>query len=105
MKTTIFTLGILCILCAGTALGQNAAVLQNTPQPLQMSDHTQRATEHALARETTLLSTNPYGYAKGEVPLSDLASPTYSTPLGDVARAYRKEHMSAPKAVRSWDNP
>ena len=32
--------------------------------------------------------------------MSELGSLPYETPLGDVARAYRKEHVDAPKAVK-----
>jgi hypothetical protein len=88
MKTTIYTL---FLLFATAAFAQNGSVLSNSPQPLQISDHAQHASQHALAQETTLLSTSVYSYAKGEVPLSDLGTPVYEPPLGDVARAFRKE--------------
>jgi prophage DNA circulation protein len=98
MKNTIL---VLCLLCAAGAWAQNAPVLSNTAQPVQMIDHAQRASEHAMAQESSLLSSNPYTYAKGEVPLADLGSPRYQTPLGDIARAFRKEHAGLPKAVKS----
>jgi hypothetical protein len=101
MKSTIF---VLCFLCATVAFAQNAPVLSGLPQPLQMVDHTQRASEHAMAHESTLLSTSPYGYAQGEVPLVELGSLEYQTPLGDVARAYRKEHAAVPKAAKVSEN-
>jgi hypothetical protein len=53
-----------------------------------------------MTKESTLLSVSPYGYAQGEVPLAELGSLEYQTPLGDVARAYRKEHATAAKAVK-----
>jgi len=100
MKTTIFVLCFLCFLCAASAFGQSAPVLTNNPAPMVMTDHPQHASEHAMAQETSLLSSSPYGYAKGEVPLAELGSIEYQTPLGDVARAYRKEHITAAKAVK-----
>jgi hypothetical protein len=97
MKTTIITF---CLLCATAAFGQNGPILSNQPAPVVMSEHPQHATEHAMAQETSLLSGfSPYTYAKGEVPLAELGSLPYETPLGDVARAYRKEHSEAPKAT------
>jgi hypothetical protein len=97
MKTTII---VLCLLSATAAFAQSAPLLSNTPAPVVMVDHPLRASEHALAQETSLLSSqSPYSYGKGEVPLAELGSLPYETPLGDVARAYRKEHIDAPKAA------
>jgi hypothetical protein len=98
MKNTIL---VLCLLCAASAWAQTAPVLTNTAQPIQMIDHPQRASEHAMAHESSLLSSNPYTYEKGEVPLADFGSPMHQTPLGDIARSLRKEHASLPKAVKS----
>ena len=98
MKTTIVAICFLCSLCVAAG-AQTASVLPNTPAPLQMSDHTQHASQHDMAKESTLLNVSSYSYAQGEVPLADLGSPIYHVPLGDVARACRKEHATAPKAV------
>lgn len=100
MKTTICAFCFFCFLCATTAFGQSAPVMTNAPQPVQMTDHPQHASEHPMTKESTLLSVSPYGYAQGEVPLAELGSLEYQTPLGDVARAYRKEHATAAKAVK-----
>jgi len=98
MKTTII---VLCFLYATAAFAQNAPVLSGVAQPMQMTEHPGHASEHSMATETSLLSTmSPYTYAKGEVPLSELGSLPYETPLGDIARAYRKEHIEVPKATK-----
>ena len=100
MKTIIIAL---CFLCPSAAFAQSAPVLSNTSAPLVMFEHPQHAAEHAMAQETSLLTSrlSPYTFAKGEVPLAELGSPMpYETPLGDVARAYRKEHFDAPKATK-----
>jgi hypothetical protein len=100
MKITIVAISFLCFLCATTAFAQYAPVLSNVPAPIQMQDHPQHASEHAMALESSLLSSNsPYSSEHGEVPLADLASPMYHTPLGDIARANKKEHTTAPKAI------
>lgn len=94
-----------CLLFATAAVAQNAPVLSNLPQPVEMSDHTQHASQHSMAQETNLLDTSVYTYAKGEVPLSDLGFIEHETPLGDIARAFRKEHATmATKPVKVLEN-
>jgi hypothetical protein len=102
MKATIFAL---CFLCAtAAAFGQTASVLGNNPQPIYMpDDRPQHASQHALAQESSLLGTSDYTYARGERPMSDFVTLSYETPLGDIARAYRKEHALVPKAVKVLD--
>jgi hypothetical protein len=103
MKTTIFALFFLC--ASAAAFGQTAPVLYNNPQHIQMpDDRPQHAAEHAMALESSLLSSGTISYAKGEVPLAELASPMYHTPLGDIARSYRKEHATLPKATKVTEN-
>jgi hypothetical protein len=100
MKTITCTLFFLC--ATTVAFSQNASVLTNEVQPIRIDGHVQHASEHPMALESSLLSSGSYSYAKGEVPLADLASPIYETPLGDVARVNRKERAAsnAPKAAR-----
>jgi hypothetical protein len=99
--TTIVALVFLCFLCATAAFGQTAPVLPNNPQPIQMQDHPQHASEHAMALESSLFGSNsPYTYAHGEVALAELGSLEYQPPLGTVARAYRKEHTTAARAIK-----
>ena len=101
MKTTIVALSFLCFLCARSASAQlSAPVLSNIPSPMRMVDHPEHASEHALAQESTLFGNSPYTYAQGEVPLADLGSPVYQTPLGDIARVNKKEHITATKAIK-----
>jgi hypothetical protein len=101
MKTTIF---VLCFLCAtGAAFGQTGSVLNNTAQPLQMPDHVQQATQHPMAQESSLLGASAYSYAQGEQPVVDFGTLRRETPLGDIARAYRKEHSAVPKAVKIFE--
>lgn len=95
---TIVALFFACCFCAAAG-AQTASVIPNTPAPLQMTEHIERASQHAMGLESTLLSVSGYGYAKGEVPLAELGSPVYEIPLGDVARANKIEHASVPKAL------
>lgn len=94
------TLLLACIiLCAVTALGQ-AGSLSSQAVPLQFPDHPQHASLGAMACEHPLVGGAPdsYSYAQGERPLWEFGSVTEPTPLGDVARAYRKEKLTAKKA-------
>jgi hypothetical protein len=100
MKGTILTLGLfLFFFCATGAFAQQGTVLDSNVRPFEPPDHSQHATEHAMGAETSLLGSAALIYGKGEQPLSDFATPIYHRPLGDVARAYKKEHENAPKAV------
>ena len=93
------TLIAFCLLCATTAFGQTASVLTNDPQPVTMTDHPGHASQHELATPQSILAEASYSYEKGERPISEFATPgPQPTALGDVARAYRREHASVPKA-------
>jgi hypothetical protein len=94
------TLLVLFILCAATAFGQGS-VLSNQPQIFSIPDHPQHADHSSLACEHPLVGggEGTYTYAHGELPLWEFGSPNPApAPLGDVARAYRKEKIAARKA-------
>jgi hypothetical protein len=97
MKTTLV---VLFILCAAAAFGQTGvAVLSNQPQIIEPASHALHAEQHSLATETPLVGGGAYTYAQGERPLWEFGSPNPApAPLGDVARAFRKEKQSARKA-------
>lgn len=98
MKTTLL---VLTILCAPAALGQTAGVIPNQPQALRVPDHPLQAEQHAMATEHSLVGgTDTYGYARGERPLWEFGPVSEPTPLGDIARAYRKEKLVAKKAQK-----
>jgi hypothetical protein len=97
MKITLFAL---LILCSAAAFGQVASSLPNQVQPLQMAEHPGHAEQHDMAQERPLVggSGTTYTYAQGERPLWEFGPVSEPTPLGDVARAYRKEKLTAKKA-------
>jgi len=102
MKITIIAF---CFLCATAAFGQNAPVLTNNPQQMQVPEHMEHASVHAMGQELSLLgSSSPYSYAQGERPLWEFGSVKQETPLGDVARAYRKGHTIDRKAAKVVEN-
>jgi hypothetical protein len=99
MKTTLFAL---CFLCATTAaFGQSAAgggALSNEGQVFQMASHPQRATQMPMAQEQNLFDRSGYSFVEGERPLWEVQPLSPKVPLGDIARALRKEHETAKKA-------
>jgi hypothetical protein len=97
MKTTLF---VLLILCTASAVGQaGVGVTSGQSSMLEMSGHPEHASQHDLASEQSLLGTaSPYSFAQGERPLWEFGPVSQPTPLGDIARAYRKEKQAARKA-------
>lgn len=84
---------VLFFLAAASAFGQVVASVSNQAQMLEIPDHTLRAEPHALATERSLIGSD-ISYAQGERPLWDFAPappPQSATPLGDVARSFRRE--------------
>ncbi|MFZ0859054.1 MAG: hypothetical protein ABR881_05190 [Candidatus Sulfotelmatobacter sp.] len=95
MKITLF---VLFILVAATAFGQMPGAISGETQMLQIPDHPQHADQHAMASEHSLVGGGGYTYAQGERPLWEFGPVSQPTPLGDVARAFRKEKLAFKKA-------
>ena len=97
MKTTLFAF---LFLCSAAAFGQ-AGALSNQPYVLELPDHPQHAGFTPMACEHPLVggSADNYAYAQGERPLWEFGPVSVPVPLGDVARAYRKEKSLAKKAA------
>jgi hypothetical protein len=95
MKTTFV---VIFVLFAATAFAQTASVLPNQVQMLVMPDHIQHAEQHDMATERPLVGGGGYSYAQGERPLWEFGPISRPIPLGDVARAYRKQKENARKA-------
>jgi hypothetical protein len=98
MKTTLL---VFFILFASLAWGQvGGGVLSNQAQILELPEHPQHAAIHEMAPEQPLVGGSPstYTYARGERPLWEFGPVSDPIPLGDVARAYRKQKLTAKKA-------
>lgn len=96
MKITLFAL---LILCTASAFGQAAGVISGQPQMITIPEHVEHADHHDMAQERPLVGGESYSYAQGERPLWEFgAMVPPPTPLGDVARAVRKEKLAARKA-------
>jgi len=100
MKITLF---VLFLLFTASAFGQvGASVLSNQPQIIEPNTHPLHAERHAMGLEEALVGGGPstYTYEHGERPLWEFGSPLPEpAPLGDVARAYRREKLAVKKAA------
>jgi hypothetical protein len=94
---------LFCGLCATAAYGQAAAVLSAEPVPICVPNHPQHATAKPMLVEQSLVSSH-YTYAQGERPLWEVAPKKVEVPLGDVARALRREHAVAKKSATVVEN-
>ena len=95
------TLTILFLLCTVAAFGQAAGSISSQVSIVEIPDHPAHAELREMAQERPLVggSCNTYTYAQGERPLWEfgpVAPPP--TPLGDIARAYRKEKLAVKRA-------
>lgn len=97
MKNVLLVLMILCAGCA--CFGQSAGAVSMYAQPIAVPSHPMTAEQHSLATERSLVGGGTYTVAHGERPLWEFGpfSPP-PVPLGDVARAVRKEKQTAKKA-------
>lgn len=97
---TIFV--VMFVLFATAAFGQTAGAISSQVQVLELPDHPLHAAPHAMATESPIVGgdANTYSYAQGEQPLWEFGPVSVPVPLGDIARAYRKEKEKAnvPKA-------
>jgi hypothetical protein len=112
MKSRIIT-GVFCILTiiflfaslghAQSIAGGGGSIQAPTGPTYSVPDHPMHAEQHELRPETSLLGGGNVTYAQGERPLWEFGSSYVPKPLGDVARAYRKEHATAEKAQIVWN--
>jgi hypothetical protein len=94
-----------CIFFASLTWGQaSLSVMNGQPQPLHQASNPKHASQVPMSREESLLSSGAYTSGKGERPLWEVAPPSHTTPLGDVARALKKEHEAARKATFIREN-
>jgi hypothetical protein len=95
MKITLFAF----LLVAATSFGQAVGAISSEAHMTVIPDHPQHAEPHAMASEYSLIGGGSITYAQGERPLWEFgpfAAPP--TPLGDVARAFRREKLATKKA-------
>lgn len=105
MKTCLLLFAV-CIATTAVLPAQNvAASMANArPELLVLPDSPQTASQMPMAVERSLFEHGGSLSARGERPLWEVMPEVPHTPLGDIAREFRKEHDSAPKAVIMWVN-
>jgi hypothetical protein len=86
---TIFV--ALFVIFTTAAFGQTAPVLSNQVQRVVVPEHIEHASQHELSSEQSLVGGGGYTYAQGERPLWEFGPISQPVPLGDIARAYRRE--------------
>lgn len=100
----------LCVMfafCAGCAFGQSGlsgSVMNAQPQMFTMSEHPQHAFQAGLAQEQDLREHSESVWAQGERPLWEVMPAPKFISLGAIARAFREQHATAPKASIVWKN-
>jgi hypothetical protein len=97
----------LCLLTAGLAFAQSSGggyALNADARPVEFSSHPERAMQHPLGSEQSVLETSEFVWAHGEVPLWEVAQKKEAVSLGEVARVWRKEHEKMKKADTVWTN-
>jgi len=105
MKTCVLLFVVMiggAVAASAQSIGSSVSTVQ--PQMLILSDNPQHASQVDLAQEHDLLEHGGSHSAQGERPLWEVMPAPVVTPLGDIAREYRKEHESLRKAVMIWVN-
>lgn len=98
MKTQALLLAFFLMILGSAASGQS--VLSNVPQVPRIADHPMHADVQAMATEHPIVGGGETTSAHGERPLWEFGpvSDFQPIPLGDVARAFRKEKHAVRKA-------
>jgi len=98
---------VLVVFCGTAAFAQSlgSSPANGPAHMLTMSGNPQRAAQTEMAQSHDLLERSGTTWAHGELPLWEvMPEKTPDPPLGDVARALRKEHTTAKKATKIWRN-
>jgi hypothetical protein len=100
MKTTIFAL---CFLCATAAFGQTS-YLNSDAHMTEFSSHVEHAAQPGMAQSQNVMEQSSSFHGQGQRPLWEVQPAAHTIPLGDIARALRKEHAAAKKSTVVWEN-
>jgi len=101
MKNLVF----LFVVCSVGAVGQvSGGTMNSQAHALVMSGNPQHASQTAMSAEQSLIGHSTTFSAHGERPLWEVMPEAPVVPLGDSARALKKEHAAAKKAVIVWSN-
>ena len=92
------TLTALFLLFSAAAFGQVGGAISSAPVILEMGGHPEHASVHSMASESPVIGGEEVTTGHGEQPLWQFGPVTDPVSLGDVAREYRKEKLTARKA-------
>jgi hypothetical protein len=98
----VFLFGAFC--CAGAHAQVMGNVFDTEPRPLVIPDHPQHASQTPLAPEQSLLEQSQSVWGHGERPLWEVMPSPKFVPIADFARAFRREHARAKRAVIVWND-
>jgi hypothetical protein len=104
MKTLVV---VFCFLATSAALAQTGiggGVLSNEPVVIQVPSHPAHASQPGMAEPQNVMESSSQTIAQGQRPVWELAPKVNPVPLGDIARALRKERMAAKKSTLVWEN-
>jgi hypothetical protein len=97
MKITLIAVFLL-FLCSAAAFGQVGSAISSTPVVLEISGHPEHASVHSMATESPVIGGESVTTAHGEQPLWQFGPVSEPVSLGEVAREYRQEKLTARKA-------
>ena len=107
MKSLLVVSAVFCAFCLNSAAQSSGATLSAQPQIFQVADHPSHASQQAMEQGINLMERSGSVSDQGEMPLWEAMQampPAPVTPLGDAARALKKEHEGTKKAVILWSN-
>ena len=94
-----------CVLGASAAFGQAATPsVSSQAHSYTFESYPAHASRQSLAMDRGINGNEIMVYAQGERPLWEVATIVPEVPLGDSARALRREHASAKKAEKVYQN-
>jgi hypothetical protein len=104
MKTLVVAFCFLATSAALAQVGAGGSVLSSEPSFVEFNSHPARANQMGMAEQQIVLERSNSMIAQGERPLWELAPKVTVVPLGDIARAVRKERLVAKKSTTIWEN-
>jgi hypothetical protein len=103
----LLLVAVVCVCGSAMCVAQHTvggSALSAQPVVFSIPDHPEHASYTGMAHEQNLFEHAGSNSARGEMPLWEAMPEAAVTPLGDSARALRKEHARAKKAVIFWRN-
>lgn len=94
-----------CLFCVSLSSAQATSAISAQAQPLRFQENTLHASQHEMARPTDVLEHSEFTSEHGERPVWEFGADSLPvTPLGDIARANRKQHALVKRADIIWEN-